>query len=206
MEEVTNKGGMSTGMVVGIAVIVVAVFGGGVYAYVNSKTEKEKKDLNAQITEFQNEVSSAKTATTTAPSPSISAIAPSVNTATDWKGYKNTKYGFSLTFNDLWKNYQIVEKKPDDKTALAYLYVCVPTTSSIWRDVQAGVFCPFSITVVNAGNYEEFKQANDPIIPTYINKNSSYVFSYSTAQDRPDDGVSVMNDLKNIVATFKLTQ
>lgn len=60
MEETTNKSGMSTGMIIGIAVIVAIVFGGGTYAYVNNKAEKEKKDLNAQITELQDQVSSAK--------------------------------------------------------------------------------------------------------------------------------------------------
>lgn len=54
MEETTNKSGMSTGIIIGIAVIVAVVFGSGVYAYVNNKAEKEKKDLNAQITELQN--------------------------------------------------------------------------------------------------------------------------------------------------------
>jgi len=38
-------------MVVGIAAIVAIISGGGTYAYVNNKVEKEKKDLNAQIAE-----------------------------------------------------------------------------------------------------------------------------------------------------------
>jgi outer membrane murein-binding lipoprotein Lpp len=74
MEETTNKSGMSTGMVIGIAVIVAIVSGGGVYAYVNNKAEKEKKDLNAQITELQSQVSSATTVT---PSYSTSATVAS---------------------------------------------------------------------------------------------------------------------------------
>ena len=60
MEETTNKSGMSTGMVIVIAVIVAIVFGGGTYTYINNKAAIEKKDLNAQITELQSQVSSAK--------------------------------------------------------------------------------------------------------------------------------------------------
>jgi len=96
MEETTNKSGMSTGMIIGIAVIVAIVFGGGAYAYVNNKAEKEKKDLKAQITELQSQVSSATTATT------VPSSATSATTATDatasWKTYTNSSSGFSLKY------------------------------------------------------------------------------------------------------------
>jgi outer membrane murein-binding lipoprotein Lpp len=97
MEETTNRSGMSTGMIVGIAVIVAILFGGGAYAYVNNKAEKEKKDLNAQITELQSQVSSATTATTTTPSSSTSTTAATDETAS-WKTYTSDKYGFSIKY------------------------------------------------------------------------------------------------------------
>lgn len=86
MEEQTIKGGMSTGMVVGIAVLVAIVFGGGAYAYVNNKAEKEKKDLNAQIAELQDQVSSLQTTTTTA----------------SWKTFSNSRYGYSIKYPEKW--------------------------------------------------------------------------------------------------------
>ena len=92
MEESANKSGMSTGMIIGIAVLVAIIFGGGAYAYVNNKAEKEKKDLNAQITQLQSQVSSAKTAITT----------PGTTTTTDetasWKSYSDTTTGFSFKY------------------------------------------------------------------------------------------------------------
>ena len=78
MEETTNKSGVSTGMVAIIVIIVAIIFGGGAYAYVNNKATKEKKDLNAQITQLQSQVSSATavtTTTTTTPSSATSATA-----------------------------------------------------------------------------------------------------------------------------------
>lgn len=95
MEETTNKSGMSTGMIIGIAVVVAIVFGGGAYAYVNNKATKEKKDLNAQITELQSQVSSGTTATTTTPS---SATSVTADETANWKTYTNTKYGYSIKF------------------------------------------------------------------------------------------------------------
>ena len=101
MEETTNKSGMSTGMIIGIAVIVAFVFGGGAYAYVNNKAEKEKKDLNAQITELQSQVTSAKTATATTPSSSTSTTTTTDATA-NWKTYTNPDYGLSFKYPNDW--------------------------------------------------------------------------------------------------------
>ncbi|MCX6812357.1 MAG: hypothetical protein NTW79_01915 [Candidatus Berkelbacteria bacterium] len=90
MEDQTTKGGLSTGAVAGIALIVAIVFGGGAYAYVNSKATKDKEALNAQITELQSQVSSATTATTV-PTTSTSATAAA-------KTYSNSTFGFSFVY------------------------------------------------------------------------------------------------------------
>lgn len=87
MEQTTNKSGMSTGAIIGIAFIVAIVFGGGAYAYVNNKAEKEKKDLNAQITELQSQISSATTAT---------------DETANWQTYTNTKYSYSVEYPSTW--------------------------------------------------------------------------------------------------------
>lgn len=103
MEETTNKSGMSTGMVVGIAVIVAILFGGGAYAYMNNKATKEKKDLNVQITELQSQVSSATTAT-----PSSSTSTPTATDATvGWKTYTSpasalSSYSISFKYPNTW--------------------------------------------------------------------------------------------------------
>jgi hypothetical protein len=121
-----------------------------------------------------------------------------------WKTYKNETYGFSLAFNEIWKGYKVVERKPSaDKTAVDYLYVCVPTASAQWSDLQKGYFCPFSVTVIPADKWESFKAASEPLIPVIIGKNISYVFTYLSAQDAPEDGAIAMGDIKKIVSGFK---
>lgn len=78
MEETTNKSGISTSIVTIIVIVVAIIFGGGAYAYVNNKATKEKKDLNAQITQLQSQVAASETtATTTTPSSTTSATTAS---------------------------------------------------------------------------------------------------------------------------------
>jgi hypothetical protein len=108
-----------------------------------------------------------------------------------------------MTFDDNWKNFKVVEKTATEADAISYMYICVPTASTTWQDEASGYFCPFSITVVAADKWNDYVSANDPMVPTRIGQNAKYVFAYSTAQDRPDDGVLAMNDIKNIIATFK---
>lgn len=72
MEEQPSKSGLSTSAVIGIALIIAIVFGGGVYAYMNRISSKDKEALNAQITQLQNQVSGAKTAIITSSSSSTS--------------------------------------------------------------------------------------------------------------------------------------
>jgi hypothetical protein len=185
-------------------VLALIITGGGTYYYMNQKAIDEKADLQDQIDGLNNQIEALQSsAEATSESSSIATTKPTTTTTSDWKDYSNIKYGFSLTFNDLWKSYEIIEKEPEDSTAMAYLYVCVPTTSSSWTDEKSGMFCPFVITVVSAGGKSAFEQANDPMIPTYLGANTLHAFYTSSAQDRPNDGVGVMNDLQNIIATFK---
>ena len=185
-------------------VITAAIIGGGGWWYMNKKSDDDKAKLQTQIDNLNKELKDLK-AENAAPTSSTSTTTPTTSTATSWKNYTNSKYGFSLTMNDIWKNFEVIASTPssDDKYALDYLYVCVPTNSTTWQDKKSGFFCPFAITPVAAANKTAYETANDPMIPTFIAKNSSYAYYYSTAQDSPDDGVAVMSDIKNLVATFK---
>jgi len=98
MEETANKPGIPIGMFIGIAVLVAIVSAAGVYAYVNNKAEKEKKDLSAQITELQSQISKA---VTTTPSDSTSVSVTTDETA-NWKTYTSSIYGFRFKYPNDW--------------------------------------------------------------------------------------------------------
>jgi hypothetical protein len=202
----------TAGKIIITALVSIIVVGGGTYYLMQRQIDSVKSDNNAKVSDLSDQISNlgkqlsdaksaaqtTATATTTTPA---TATTPAI--ATSWKNYTNAKYGFSLTLDDYWKNFEVLDIKADNANALSYLYVCVPTTSTTWPDKKAGMFCPFVVTAVATANKSAFEQSEDPEMPTYIASSSAYAFYYSTAQDRPADGVNVMNDIKSIVATFK---
>jgi len=211
MEEATEKKKSSTEKIAGIAILAVVIFGACAYMYANNDTDQAKETADKKVVGLQKE-------TDTEDSDSMqnetNETTNSSADTTDWKTYKNTKYGFSLTFNDLWKNYSIVDRKPDlDRDGEitmswieSYLYVCAPTASKEWSDEKPGTFCPFAITIVKADKYEEYKEDMSERIGQFVNKNSSYVFIYDPSMNRPDDGDGLVNDASNIISTFELLQ
>ena len=104
MEEVTTKSGMSVGMVVGIAVLVAIVFGGGAYAYVNNKATKEKNDLQTQITDLQKQVATSGTTsgTTSATTTPSSTTSTTTDETVNWKTYTNDTEGYSVKYPSNW--------------------------------------------------------------------------------------------------------
>lgn len=87
-EQTIVKKGMSPLAIIGIAVLVAIVFGGGTYAYVISKAAKDKNDLNAQISTLQSQVASLQTVSATP----VSSASSTATAAT----YSNSTFGFSF--------------------------------------------------------------------------------------------------------------
>jgi outer membrane murein-binding lipoprotein Lpp len=98
-EQTVVKKGVSPLAIIGIAVLVAIVFGGGAYAYVNNKATKEKNDLNAQITQLQSQVASAKVSATVT---SIASASATTDETANWKTYTNDKNGFSFKYLSDW--------------------------------------------------------------------------------------------------------
>lgn len=84
-------------------VLTSAVVGGGTYYFVNSKAEKDKKELNSQISDLNNKISAAQTALdqTTTPTTSTGTTATTDETA-NWKTYTNDTYNYSIKYDTGW--------------------------------------------------------------------------------------------------------
>lgn len=102
-EQTIVKKGMSPLAIIGIAVLVAIVFGGGAYVYVSSKATKEKNDLNAQISQLQSQVASLQTSTTPAPvaSASPSSTPTATNNCTSTLSMNNLKDAYFATSGNL---------------------------------------------------------------------------------------------------------
>lgn len=177
MEEVTTKSGMSVGMVVGIAVLVALVFGGGAYAYVNNKATKEKNDLNAQITDLQKQVATSGTiAATTTPSSSTSTPASATDKTAGWKTYTNNDYGYSFKYPADWSAQQ-----SSSQTSTNCKTICASASfsgsNSFWTQVtdldefassiQNGTFTDKSLL-----GYVRYSQSKDGLTETTVNDNA----------------------------------
>lgn len=159
-------------------------------------------------------LSAGKVATTT--TTSIVTTLPEGTTATtaastaNWKTYTNTKYGFTLTFDDLWKGYQVKESVPNDLETLLRIYI--PTTSAKYYTDPKGYANPLTIVVSTPAQWAELqKQAQNGEIPALgpvLAKNDKYVFTYGSWQDCPEDLCSKINsqELQKIISSFKVNQ
>jgi len=188
-------------IITSILVLVTAAVFMSIGYFAGTNVNKETSDLVTPTTSATTVAKKSASATTTASATATSATA-------DWKTYTNEKYGFKLTFNDLWKGYKVVEEVPVENSDLVsdlYLRVYVPTSSSVWSGKMDGYWDVFTVSVYSLKNWENL-QAEEGPKPTMIDQNSKYVFGFSTAQDNPSDGRDILVDAKNIKNTFQFTK
>lgn len=116
--------------------------------------------------------------------------------------YENEKYGFSLTFDGGWEGYEFFEETIQ---GIPVFYLGLPTTQTGYLDgsVDSGYASLFAISVYTPSKWNEVKNSEGPK-PTLLKETDKYVFVWSSAQARPDDLKTQFDDIKNIIATFKV--
>ena len=94
-----------------------------------------------------------------------------MQTPADWHTYNNDKYGFEITFTDVWKKYKAIETV-DDKIAI--IQIQLPTNDTNWKSA-GGLVTPLRIMIFTKDQWAQTsKQA---IHPNFIIQNNSYVFT-----------------------------
>lgn len=195
---------MKTFWIVLITVIITGgIIGGGGYYYLNSKSVKEKDDLQSQIDDLNAKIAAAQTALSTTSTGTTSITA---DATAGWKTYTNTKYGFTLTFTDKWQGYKIKDAGIEGDTYCAN----VPTTATASYPASkinyAGYAAPFCINVYTLAQWNAFNDDN-PSLSTELTRNNTYVFSYSSWQDSPQDlrTSGLEKEVTSVAKSFKLT-
>ncbi|GEM_PF-2217417 len=118
-------------------------------------------------------------------------------------------YAFSLTFGNKWNGYKVKEYKPGAE-AIVYCYFEMPTTSQeeVWTtastDHDKGYASIFAVGVYTPAQWTTAK--TEPNASKELGSNANYVWAYSPAQAYPDDlqASKIADDVKNVVATFKI--
>jgi hypothetical protein len=170
---------------------------GGVTWYLMDQNEEDIKASNDKSTqEMQKTITNLKN--------EVASLNKDKETATDWRVYKNTQYGFQLTFPESWNGYKFYAQNIEGSAQT--WYVELPTTDANYAKAdsthEAGYSSLFAISAYTQEQWTALQGEEGPK-PTQIGTSGNYVFAYSPAQAGPSDISSKTADVKTIIATFK---
>jgi uncharacterized protein YgiM (DUF1202 family) len=125
--------------------------------------------------------------------------------ATDPLVYKDTTYGFGLTFKASWAGYKFVEAKNSGSTTVKTYYVCLPTTDKNWDETTVGIPKGYaSIFVMGIYTKEEWaKLAGGEMLPAKLGEGDKYVYTYLPGQAHATDLATQYGEIKDIIKTFE---
>jgi hypothetical protein len=187
-----------------IILLIISLLGIAVLFYLNMQNKETVNTLQTQMSDLNIKYNALSSTQTTTPEATSSATPTPESTA--WKTYTNDKYGFTLSFGDAWKGYQVKEETiKDDKGS--HFRVYVPTTDKQFSSTNSGYADPFVISVYTLADWDNvLKQEGTK--PTLIQKDNNYAYAYSSWQACPQDLCSTITsaEIKNIIKTFNLNK
>jgi len=179
---------MKTKYKIALVIIAVASIVGTVAAVLirqlNQINKEEYETFSGQYVHISTaEVSASPT------SSSVSSLDSSATAVSDWHIYRNSKYGFELTFSDVWKGYQAKEAIPingseakidfvlDDKVLMSILVY----KTEVWDDSAKG-----------------------KVPATELGRSGDYTFVYQTLETPPPELAQITEkEIAAVVKTFK---
>lgn len=149
---------------------------------------QEKDNYEKRASEYQELLSTLKIAPT-----------PTFNSdISDWKTYRNEKYGFELAFPSSWNEHIAETNKLEMNTIGEY------------DSIYFGFYAQnplFNINVFTIDQWKKFVSLeinNGRPEPNYISKNEKYIFNVGGAQYTENQEMSDrMSEIENILSTFK---
>ncbi|MDO8492554.1 MAG: hypothetical protein Q7S34_02875 [bacterium] len=133
--------------------------------------------------------------------------APAPTFASSWKTYTNIEYGFQLIFTDAWRGYKVKLQEISSNFGAGTLAFRVPTKSKIYVDEfgQDGYATVLKISILNPEYWASLQNEEGPK-PTFLARNSNYVFTYSLWQDPPEDLLNVDFEWSKVTSSFKFAK
>ena len=108
-----------------------------------------------------------------------------LTTANTLTTYVNSDYGFTLTFDNIWKGYKVVAMPSYQSTDLTLLQFEIPTAMSPEGGNIYGVV--FTMAIYPVSDWRRMLPLGGPAdytsVPTFVGSNSRYLFGYSLEQD-----------------------
>ena len=186
-------------MIVGAVLITAVLVGAATWLVMNQKYNNYKTATDKSLATMQKQVNDLKKAQQD----------ETISAATGWQTYKNTDYGFQLTFGTKWKGYT-VKKLAGAGKALAEYTFSLPTNDTNYTQFGNNPAQVFSITVYNTTDYQslasQIASSGAPALALIISQGGkSYI--YSSAGQWPSDWSLTggnNGDVQTVISTFKL--
>lgn len=179
--EQKQKNSWKMPLTIAVVVIIAAGLAGGTTWYLMNQSQTSlKADNNKSVAALQQQINDLKktqTITTTS----------TTTTTTDWHTYKNTDYGFQLTFGDKWTGYT-VEKTTPSGTELASYAFELPSNDGNFISQTKTSYPAFNINVYNTTDFQAIDRSHPtPTLPTAISSHNGKTFAYVMSTQWPSD-------------------
>lgn len=184
-----------------IALIAAALAGGVTWYLMNQSQTSLKTDNDKSVAALQKQINDLKKTQTITTTSSMSATK-------DWHTYKNTDYGFQLTFGDKWSGYTVKNLGVTGKSIAEYTF-SLPTSDASYTKYDNNPAQVFNIAIYNTADYQYLvdsaKQNGGPTPALIMSKNGKS-FTYSSASQWPSDwklNGGTNGDVQIVISTFK---
>jgi len=156
-----------------------------------------KRDVSKRYAEqgLQSKAVPEKASETAVPS-----VLPSKSSEENWQVYKNEKYGFEITFSEVWKGYEVNTAPAKSEGVEDEYIVTLPAKAD--SEAEMGE-TPLILYVYKIEVWDNLSK--DSLRSTEIARNSDYVFAYST-WEAPAEGYETITEkeIADVIKTFKL--
>jgi hypothetical protein len=118
--------------------------------------------------------------------------------------YKNTDYGFQITFPEAWMTYKLIPTKAETGVTAGY-YVALATTDTTYTDSsgEKGYDSLFAISIYTKAQWTTASAEEGPK-PTLAVQNDKYVIAYSLPNGIPaKDMTERAKEAKSVITTLK---
>lgn len=126
--------------------------------------------------------------------------------------YKNSEFGFVITFPENWQSYRVVDSKEYIAADLKVrvFHICLPTRSQEWQSgkVASPYAVMFTIYIFTPDSWKLYseKYAAGGSGDTVLGKSEKYIFMMRYPAGLPIDLNQFMKEIDRVVAKFRIVQ
>lgn len=124
--------------------------------------------------------------------------------------YKNSEFGFEITFPENWQSYRVFESKEyiSAETRLSVFHICLPTRSRDWQSqkVAAPYAVMFSIIVFTDESLKAYTEGRPGIVTadSVLGRTEKNIFIIRYPSGLPIDLYQFMKEIDRVIGKFRV--